>query len=168
MFGFLVFAAIVGVGISIAAKKGLFKNAAGAQWGLSLGERMVDMFTIARTLQPLTRGQIRLMTAANIVGMFAGFTVGQSITLMTMVVTDRRVIWALDYGNASGPRAEFSAAAPARLEVMPGEPGFRPDGLHQARIVTLTADHLDRDYALVLPEKFLNAPPPYMVVSFGG
>ncbi len=83
---------------------------------------------------------------------------------MTMVVTDKRLIWATQYGGAGGPRMTFSASEPARIVVHGESPEFRPDGVHEARLVTLTADHIDADYALVIPKKFLDAPPSYVTV----
>jgi hypothetical protein len=167
MIAFIIFAALVGGGVFWASQKGLFAGLAGAKWGLAPGEKMIDMFTIAKSLRPLTSGESRAMTVANVVGIFAGFQVGREIELMTMVVTDRRVIWAQQYGQAQGPRIEFSAATPAMLTVRSVKPEFRPDGVHQSRIVTLSAGHLQQDFALVIPEKFLSAPPAYMTIVNG-
>jgi hypothetical protein len=167
MIGFLIFAVIAVAGITYASKSGLFKHMAAQRWGLPPGEKMLDAFTIAKAQQPLSRGQTVMMNVANVVGIFAGFRVGQGIELMSMLVTDHRVIWALQHGNHAGPRVEFSAAAPAQLLVRSAPSSYQSDGIHETRIVTLTAAHLDQDYALLIPSKFLNSPPPYMTVFTG-
>jgi hypothetical protein len=166
---FLIFAAVIVGFVVVGSKTGFFAKQAGSKWGLDPGEKMVDMFTIAKALQPLTRGESLVLNAAKLVGIFAGFKVGRTIELMTMVVTDKRLIWATQYGGADGPRMTFSASNPARLAIHGESPEFRPDGVHEARLVTLTAEHLDADYALVIPTKFLDAPPAYItVVSAAG
>jgi xanthine/CO dehydrogenase XdhC/CoxF family maturation factor len=142
-----------------------FADRAAKRWGLAEGERLSEMFTVARAVEPLPRGQATLMTAAAVVGVFAGFRVGQTIERMTMVVTDRRTMLALAHGNAKGARVEFDGARPVTFTVHDTNPGFRPDGLHEAAVVTVHGEHLQEDLALVVPARFLEAPPAYVRVT---
>jgi xanthine/CO dehydrogenase XdhC/CoxF family maturation factor len=142
-----------------------FADRAAKRWGLAAGERLDEMFTVARALQPLPRGQAALMTATAVVGVFAGFRVGRTIERMTMVVTDRRTLLALAHGDATGARVEFDRARPVTFTVHDTNPGFLPDGVHEAAVVTVQGAHLQEDLALVVPTRFLEAPPAYLRVT---
>ncbi len=62
---FLVIAAVIVGFVIVGSKTGFFAKQAGGKWGLDPGEKMVDMFTIAKALQPLTRGESLALNAAN-------------------------------------------------------------------------------------------------------